>query len=282
VEVFTTISAIRSWLECHRKDADSIGFVPTMGALHEGHLELVRRSVKENDVTVVSIFVNPIQFNNKEDLAKYPRTLDTDLEMLRAAGCHAVFAPSAEEMYPEEVKEQYIFGPLETVMEGAFRPGHFHGVAVVVRRLFDIVEPARAYFGEKDYQQLRIIQALVKQLGLGVEIIPCPIVREADGLAMSSRNQRLSLPERAVAPVIHDTLSKVREMSREKTVEYLVNYATDRLNGVPGMSVEYFSIARTSDLQPLQHWPEPPEPCAAFVAVNLGRIRLIDNMMLYS
>jgi pantoate--beta-alanine ligase len=282
MEIFTTRSALRSWLECHRKDADSVGFVPTMGALHDGHLELVRRSARENDVTVVSIFVNPIQFNNQEDLAKYPRSLDTDLEMLRSAGCHAAFTPTVDEMYPGDELEHYDFGSLEQVMEGAFRPGHFQGVAVVVKRLLEIAEPARAYFGEKDFQQLRIIQALVEKEGLPVAIVPCPTVREADGLAMSSRNQRLSSAERAVAPLIYDTLRKVKEMAQEKTVEFLLNYATERLNGVPGMQVEYFCIAGTDDLQPLKHWPDVERPTAAFVAVNLGRIRLIDNMMLYS
>jgi len=282
MEVFTTISQIRSWLECHRKDADSVGFVPTMGALHEGHLALVRRSVEENDVTVVSIFVNPIQFNNKEDLSRYPRTLDTDLEMLRSAGCSAAFTPSADEIYPAEVTEHYDFGPLERVMQGEFRPGYFNGVAVVVSRLFNIVEPGKAYFGMKDFQQLRIIQTLVDQEGMKVEVVPFPTVRETDGLAMSSRNQRLSTAERAVAPVIFETLSAVREMASEKTVDWLREYAINRLNQVPGMQVEYFTIARLDTLEPIGEWAETRLPAGAFVAVHLGKVRLIDNLALYS
>ena len=169
-----------------------VGFVPTMGALHQGHLSLVHQSIRQNDSTIVSIFVNPIQFNNADDLKKYPRTLDNDLELLESEGCNMVFAPSVEEMYPQVPTESYSFGLLEQVMEGFYRPGHFNGVAIVVRRLFDILRPHRAYFGEKDYQQLVIIRKMVEQFQLPVETIGCPIVREPDGLAMSSRNRRLA------------------------------------------------------------------------------------------
>ncbi len=183
-----------------------IGFVPTMGALHEGHLSLVRQAKRESEIVVVSIFVNPIQFNNSDDLQKYPRDLDRDLDLLKEVGCDIVFAPSEAEMYPENPTESYAFGDLETVMEGAFRPGHFNGVAIVVKRLFDLIKPTAAYFGEKDFQQLAIIRALTEKENLSVEIVGCPIIREKDGLAMSSRNVRLSAEDRRIAPQIYKTL----------------------------------------------------------------------------
>ncbi|HFB61616.1 MAG TPA: pantoate--beta-alanine ligase, partial [Bacteroidetes bacterium] len=191
---FTTIKETKEYLSGQKAAGKTIGFVPTMGALHEGHLELMRRARKENDLLVVSIFVNPIQFNNPDDLKKYPRTLEDDMEKLKSVDCNVLFAPDAAEMYPEKVTTQYDFGELDKVMEGKFRPGHFNGVAVVVKKLFDIVQPHRAYFGEKDFQQLAIIKKLVEMENIPVEIVPCPIVRDPAGLAMSSRN-RLLTPE---------------------------------------------------------------------------------------
>ena len=183
INLLNTIPSTQAAIRKEIGNGKTIGFVPTMGALHEGHLVLIRRAVAENDFVVVSIFVNPIQFNNPDDLAKYPRTLETDLKMLESTGCHLVFAPSAEEMYPEPDRSEFDFGKLDKVMEGKFRPGHFNGVAIVVKKLFEIVSPHKAYFGEKDFQQLAIIKNMVSQLNLPVHIVPCPIVREPDGLA---------------------------------------------------------------------------------------------------
>src|SRR5690554_4982702 len=208
MNVLKTCEDLRKYVDAHSVAGNTIGFVPTMGALHNGHVSLLTRSVEENDVSIVSIFVNPIQFNNKEDLRMYPRTIDKDIALLEAAGCNAVFVPEVSEMYPEGdiVAEKYDFGTLETVMEGKFRPGHFNGVAVVVKRLFDIAKPTRAYFGLKDFQQLAIIKSLVNQYNIPVKIVPCEIVREDDGLAMSSRNVRLKADEREQAAVISHTL----------------------------------------------------------------------------
>ncbi len=250
-----------------------------MGALHEGHTGLVRRSVAENDITGCSIFVNPIQFNNPDDLLKYPRTLEKDLEMLEEAGCNLVFVPSVEEMYPEQVSKVYDFGELDKVLEGAHRPGHFNGVAVVVKKLFDIFQPHRAYFGEKDFQQLRIIQALVRMEQIPVEIIPCPTVRESDGLAMSSRNRRLSAEERNRAPEIYRTLLKAKKLAGKMPVADLKELCRKDLEE-KGFIPDYFEIADTETLQPLNNWKEAPMAVAC-VAAFLGPVRLIDNMILF-
>lgn len=279
MNVFKTIEETRRWLAEQRALNLTSGFVPTMGALHEGHLELIRRSCRENDITGCSIFVNPIQFNNPEDLAKYPRTLEDDLRMLEEAGCDMVFVPSVEEMYPGPVTKKYDFGDLERVMEGKFRPGHFNGVAVVVKKLFDIFEPDRAYFGEKDYQQLCIIRALVKMEGLPVKIIPCATVREADGLAMSSRNRRLNPEERIVAVEIYRTLLIAKEEAGKRSIGEVREMCAARLNNM-GFGVEYFEIANASTLQPAISWDEA-QGVVACVAAFLGRVRLIDNMILF-
>jgi pantoate--beta-alanine ligase len=250
-----------------------------MGALHEGHIGLIRRAGSENDFACCSIFVNPIQFNNPEDLVKYPRTLENDLRMLEEAGCHLVFVPTAEEMYPEPVTKKYDFGPLEKVMEGQHRPGHFNGVAIVVKKLLDIFGPDRAYFGEKDFQQLRIIQSLVKMENIPVEIIPCPTVRETDGLAMSSRNRRLTAEERAIAPEIHRVLLYAHDFARVLPVSELKEIAAARLEN-KGFKVEYFEMAGVETLQPVKSWDEAPEVIAC-VAAFLGNVRLIDNMILF-
>lgn len=272
----TKISEVKTFLE--ENNVRSQGFVPTMGALHEGHLELVRRARKENEVVSCSIFVNPIQFNNPEDLEKYPRTLEQDLDMLQANGCDLVFVPSVEEMYPEPVTIKYDFGELETVMEGKYRPGHFNGVAVVVKKLFEIMEPQKAYFGEKDYQQLRIIQELVKRDSIPVGIIPCATVREADGLAMSSRNRRLSKEERAIAPLIYLVLTDASRQAGTTPVKELKEWAVSQLNG-SGFVVDYFEIAESGSLKPITEW-QKGTPVRAFTAAFLGNVRLIDNMEL--
>lgn len=277
--VIGSIPEIREKIDGFRKLKKSVGFVPTMGALHEGHIELIRRSCRENDISACSIFVNPIQFNNPEDLAKYPRTLETDLVMLREAGCDLVFVPTVEEMYPGGVTEKYDFGPLEKVMEGAHRPGHFNGVAIVVKKLLDIMLPDRAYFGEKDFQQLRIIQSLVKMKAMPVEIVPCPIVREADGLAMSSRNRRLNETERAIAPEIYRTLLMAKKLAFARPVQEVKNICAEHLIK-NGFIVDYFEFSDIETLQPVEDWNDSPGIIAC-VAAFLGSVRLIDNMILF-
>lgn len=277
---FTTIDSLRDALAAARKQDKTIGFVPTMGALHDGHLELMRRAKRENNLLVVSIFVNPIQFNNKEDLAKYPRILEADSQLLETVGCDFMFAPSEQEMYPEPVNTTYDFGELGQVMEAAFRPGHFNGVAIVVRKLFEIVEADTAYFGEKDFQQLAVIQRLVSMLQLKVKIIPCAIVREPDGLAMSSRNMRLSPTERAIAPKIYQILQKAVKLRNVLSPAEMKNWTRQQLEMIPEFSIDYVEIADDTHLQTFQHWNEP-KGAILFVALFLGQIRLIDNMRIF-
>jgi pantoate--beta-alanine ligase len=277
IKVFTYRSEINSEIAALRNSGKSIGFIPTMGALHEGHISLIRKSIAENDICVSSVFVNPIQFNNSSDLEKYPRTLEDDIHKLEDAGCDIVFAPSVEEMYPDTVQESYDFGPLEHVMEGEKRPGHFNGVAVVVNRLFEICMPHRAYFGEKDFQQLMIIRELVRMKNLKVKIIGCPIIREADGLAMSSRNMRLSPGERELAPVIFKTLSWIKEQVGKVDIEALINEAVSRLDHYDAIHVEYVKIVDEQTLMPIRQW-DVANDIRAFIALFLGEIRLIDNV----
>jgi len=281
MKIIETIQASSEYLDNIRGSKLSIGFVPTMGALHEGHLELFRRARKENDFVVGSIFVNPIQFNNPEDLEKYPRTFDTDKEKLESVGCDLLFYPSAAEMYPEKVDIEYDFGQLDKVMEGEFRPGHFNGVAIVVNKLFDIVGPHRAYFGEKDFQQLAIIHTLVEIENIPVEIIPCPIVREDDGLAMSSRNRRLTVDERKLAPFIYKTLLEVREKAHKNSVEALRVFVNSRFSKYPQLEIEYFDIVDMFSLIPVSDLSDSKNVIAC-IAVFLGDVRLIDNMILFS
>lgn len=278
--VCNTRKALHNAIDESLQRQKSIGFVPTMGALHEGHLELMRRAKSENDLLAVSIFVNPIQFNNREDYDKYPRVAETDRQLLESVGCDILFSPDEHEMYPEPVKERYHFGALETVMEGAFRPGHFNGVAVVVKRLFELVQPTRAYFGEKDYQQLAIIKALVEGHHLPVQIVPCPTVREADGLAMSSRNLRLSPEERAIAPKIYKALSKAASLRNVLSPEELRIWALNELHKTPEFHPEYVEVADASNLQPLKHWNDAAS-ARIFTAVHLGPVRLIDNVPIF-
>jgi pantoate--beta-alanine ligase len=275
---FNTIKETLSFVQNLREQGLTIGFVPTMGALHPGHISLVEKAVEENDVVICSIFVNPIQFNNPEDLKKYPRTLEKDLKMLLDAGCDAVFVPSVAEMYPEEIHKTYDFGELANVMEGAFRPGHFNGVAIVVHKLFDIARPHRAYFGEKDYQQLQIIKALVRIENLPVEIVPCPISRETDGLARSSRNERLTPEMRAAAPVIYKLLNDAKIMAATHTAAQIISMVEQNFSTHPLLKLEYFSIASGNDLQAVSG--KISEGDMGFIAVFAGAIRLIDNIQL--
>jgi len=283
MEQFSTIREISGFLSAIRSKGLSVGFVPTMGALHEGHLALVRRSLAENDRTVCSIFVNPLQFNNREDLEKYPRNVAVDMKMLAETGCDAVFNPETPEMYPEHDAPAPVIdlGMLDKVMEGRFRPGHFKGVAVVVRKLFRIVRPDRAYFGKKDFQQLVIIRYLVEKEKLPVSIIACETVREPDGLAMSSRNLRLSIAERMLAPRIYQVLRKAREKAGKVPVRDLKEWAVKKITETPEFRVEYFEIGDRESLLPIENW-KSRNRAVAFVAVFLGDIRLIDNLELFS
>ncbi len=276
--VYDTISETLGFAQKTRQSGKTIGFVPTMGALHEGHLSLVKQAKLENDVVIVSIFVNPIQFNNPDDLRKYPRTLEKDLNMLVAVGCDVVFNPTVAEMYPEKVDKTYDFGELANVMEGAFRPGHFNGVAIVVQKLFEITLPHKAYFGEKDFQQLQIIRALLKIEKLEPEIVPCPISREKDGLARSSRNERLTPAMRAAAPYIHMVLEEARNLSAAHNASQIINFVKSKFSDHSLLKLEYFSIANGETLQPVSGTILPGD--YGFIAVFAGEIRLIDNIRL--
>ena len=249
-----------------------------MGALHQGHLSLVENSVKECDLTVVSIFVNPTQFNNPDDLKKYPRTLEADLELLKAFKVDVVFNPEADEMYPEEDTRKFNFGALESVMEGAHRPGHFNGVAQIVSKLFDAVKPDKAYFGEKDFQQLAIIKAMVRDYRYPVEIVPCPIIREEDGLAMSSRNVRLNKEQRSSAVNISKALFETKALVGQMDIDSLKKQVKEKINSDPQLNIEYFEIADRNTLQPVRNWRDSTELIAC-IAVFAGKIRLIDNII---
>ena len=277
MKIIYTIADLQKELANIKKESKTVGFVPTMGALHQGHIELVKRSVTESNASVVSIFVNPTQFNDKNDLLKYPRTLEADCDLLQKAGCSYVFVPSVEEIYPKPDTRQFEFGDLETVMEGQFRPGHFNGVAQVVSRLFDIVKPDKAYFGEKDFQQLAIIREMAKQLELNLEIVACPIVREPDGLAMSSRNTRLSKNQRTEAASISQILFESKRSQKEYTVQALKTWVIDKINTVPELKIEYFDIVDGSTLQTIQRWEDTEYPFGC-IAVFAGEVRLIDNI----
>ena len=272
-----TIQELRAELDIQRKAGKKIGFVPTMGALHEGHASLVRRAVAENEIVVVSVFVNPTQFNDKNDLLKYPRTLEADCELLEKEGTAYVFAPSVEEIYPEPDTRQFSYAPLDTVMEGKFRPGHFNGVCQVVSKLFMMVEPDVAYFGEKDFQQLAIIREMVKQMNFPLQIVGCPIVREADGLALSSRNARLSDEQRKQALEISQTLFKSVEYAASHTLEETQKFVEESIAAAEGLELEYFEIVDGMTLQKIASW-EDTDYIVGCITVFCGEVRLIDNI----
>lgn len=286
MEVFEKIKELKQYLASAKKSGKSIGFVPTMGALHLGHIALINESKQQNDITVCSVFVNPTQFNDKTDLDKYPRTLEADKKLLEAAQCDVLFAPSVNEIYPvannsdEQKTINVNLGLLDKVMEGAMRPGHFRGVIQVVSRLFDIVEPNKAYFGQKDFQQLAVIKAMTKQLNYPVDIVGCSIVRENDGLAMSSRNVRLNADERAAAPLISKTLFKVKELADKLSSEELKILVAHELADSAHLKLEYFEIVNSETLQPINK-PEEVAHSVACIAVWAGKVRLIDNVILY-
>ncbi len=251
-----------------------------MGALHAGHRSLVDRSVKENDATVVSVFVNPTQFNNAADLATYPRTEEADVALLEEAGADIAFIPSVEEIYPEKDDTQWDLGPVAEVMEGPMRPGHFNGVCQIVSRLFNYVNPDRAYFGEKDFQQIAVIRRMAQIMGSPIEIVACPIVREADGLALSSRNVRLSKEQRAIVPHIHKVLAKSLDWKADGlTPREVIDRVVAEINSQPGLEVEYYEIVDAITMQPVDAWPKEGEtPAAGCVTVYCGDVRLIDNI----
>jgi len=279
MKVFKKIVDLQNALFEERKQGKEIGLVPTMGALHEGHASLVRRSVGENGVTVVSVFVNPTQFNDKNDLKNYPRDLEADCALLESCKADYVFAPEVEEMYPTPDTRHFEFPPVSTVMEGAHRPGHFNGVCQVVSRLFYIVRPDRAYFGEKDWQQIAVVKAMVRQLGLGVQIVECPIVRDEDGLARSSRNSLLAPDERAIAPAIYKALKSSLTYAKKHSLKETHDKVVADINKVDGLDVEYFSIVDGNTLQDVANWEDSPYVVGC-ITVYCGKtpIRLIDHI----
>lgn len=279
--ILRTSAEIEQFVSRELSRGHSIGFVPTMGALHAGHISLVERSVADNDVTVVSVFVNPTQFNNPDDLASYPRDEESDFRLLAKAHASVAFAPSVAEMYPDGVegrrKREFTLGVQSMVMEGKYRPGHFQGVAEIVSRLFALVRPTRAYFGEKDFQQIAVIRNMVNTEGIDVEIVACPIKREDDGLALSSRNQLLTPAQRLVAPEIHKALEYSLDYSRTHSVRATHDTVTERIDAVPDLKVEYFEIVDGRTLLPVEEWEESPW-IVGCITVYCSKVRLIDNI----
>ena len=280
MQLITTKKALFEVVSNAKSTGKTIGFVPTMGALHNGHLTLVKRCVSENDLCFVSVFVNPTQFNDKNDLANYPRTLEADAELLASVGCQFVFAPNADEMYDAEEMQkpfEFDFGGLDEVMEGRFRPGHFNGVVQVVSKLFQLVQPTRAYFGEKDFQQLAIIRRMVTIMNFPVEIVGCPIVREESGLALSSRNALLTPEQRQLVVHISQVLKESCLFALETPVHELHDAVVAAVNAREGLEVEYFEIVDGKTLQPIEKWEETND-IVGCITVYCGKIRLIDNI----
>ena len=277
MQVINTITQLQDYLQKGRAEGKSIGLVPTMGALHEGHASLVKRSVAENDITVVSIFLNPTQFNDPKDLERYPRTLENDCAILEQCGAQIAFAPSVSEIYPEPDTRLFSYPPTDSVMEGARRPGHFNGVCQIVSKLFQMTDPDRAYFGEKDYQQIAVIRRMVEDQKFKVNIIPCPVIREDDGLAMSSRNTLLSQEEKEIAPNIYCILkeSKTLGLPIEETQKWVVS----QINAIEGLEVEYYSIVDGDTLAEISDWSQAPSVVGC-ITVYCGKtpIRLIDHI----
>lgn len=279
MEVFTSVQSLRNFLHQQRALNKTIGLIPTMGALHEGHISLLNSSVTQNDISVCSIFVNPVQFTNQEDLAKYPRTLEADCALLEKEGCSAVFAPTVLEMYPTPPVLSMNFGTLETVMEGASRPGHFNGVGIVVARLFNLVQPDRAYFGQKDLQQVSVIRQLITDLAFPLELIVCPTIRETNGLAMSSRNQRLNIVQKEIAADIYKIMSIAKnQLFDGLEINEVKKSAQEQFAALPEFTLDYFEIVDIKTLQSITKL-ESSDSMAICVAVFLGPIRLIDNII---
>lgn len=274
--VFDKIRDVREYLAQKRKDKATVGFVPTMGALHEGHISLIAISRRETDITVCSIFVNPTQFNNQADLTKYPRTPEKDMDMLRAAGCDVLYMPDVADVYPENDTRTFNFGYLDTILEGAHRPGHFNGVGQVVSILLEGIKPDKAYFGSKDYQQVMVVKELAKQLKLPVEIVACPILREPDGLAMSSRNVRLNEEERKVAARIPLMMQEARELVKREGIAAAKEYIAQEVAGQALMKLDYYEVCKADTLELLADY-QPGQPAISLIAVFVGAVRLIDN-----
>jgi len=277
MEIIKNINDLKQYISKEKQKNKSIGFVPTMGALHAGHTSLVKRCVNENDVCIVSVFVNPTQFNNKKDLETYPRTLEADCNLLEATGCKCVFSPDEQDMYPEPDTRTFNLGRIAEVMEGKFRPGHFNGVAQIVSKLFYIVEPDKAYFGEKDFQQVAVIREMLKTLNLPIEIISCPILREEDGLAMSSRNALLTPEMRQKAPIISQVLKESTTFIKEKEVDEIRKIVVDKINKEEGINVEYYEIVDGETLESIEKWSDSSNPVGC-ITVFCGNVRLIDNI----
>lgn len=277
--IFTEIKSLQQKIKS-LKNGTTVGFVPTMGALHEGHLSLVERAKKENDIVVVSIFVNPTQFDNEDDLINYPKTIEKDLSLLKAANCDIVFTPTPEEIYADNIQSQsFDFDGLEFQMEGKFRVGHFNGVGTIVERLFKVVNPHKAYFGEKDFQQIQIIRKMAEKRKLTAQIVACPIHREKDGLAMSSRNIRLTKEQRSSAPFIYETLKKAKVEFGTKNAPQVVKWVENEFKNHPTLNLEYFEITDEDTLLP-DEIKDPTKKYRAFIAVFAGNVRLIDNISL--
>ena len=278
MEIIRTVKELKQAVTNAKAQGSKIGLVPTMGALHAGHVSLIERARRENDFVVVSVFVNPTQFNNPTDLKTYPRTEKADCEKLEAAGVDVAFIPSVEEIYPEPDTRVFELGPVADVMEGAMRPGHFNGVAQIVSKLFEMVKPDRAYFGEKDFQQIAVIRKMVELCGFKLEIVDCPIKREDDGLAMSSRNVRLTADQRKVAPMIHKILTESVQYAKNHTVDETIKKVTDELNKVEFMEVEYYQIVDPLTMQPIAQWDDTKLNTVGCITVYCGDVRLIDNI----
>ena len=279
MKIINTVAALQHAVTEAKQQGLSVGLVPTMGALHEGHASLIRQSVAENQLTVVSVFVNPTQFNDPKDLQHYPRTFEADAQLIASLGGDIVFAPSVEEVYPQEDKRIFSYPPIDTVMEGARRPGHFNGVCQIVSKLFDMVTPDRAYFGEKDFQQIAVVRAMMKDLGYTFQLVPCPIVREASGLALSSRNALMSDEERKLATNIYRILRESVTLSSSHSVAETQQFVVEQLNALDGLEVEYYEIVNGETLQTVTSWEDAPHIQGCITVFCGARpVRLIDNI----
>lgn len=279
MKIINTVAALQQAVTEAKQQGLSVGLVPTMGALHEGHASLIRQSVAENQLTVVSVFVNPTQFNDPKDLQHYPRTFEADAQLIASLGGDIVFAPSVEEVYPQEDTRVFAYPPIDTVMEGARRPGHFNGVCQIVSKLFDMVTPDKAYFGEKDFQQIAVVRAMMKDLGYTFQLVPCPIVREESGLALSSRNALMSEEERVLATNIYRTLHESVDYAQSHSVEETQQFVVEQLNALEGLEVEYYEIVNSETLQTVNSWEDAPHIQGCITVFCGARpVRLIDNI----
>lgn len=277
--IYTKIADLSAFLKGIKSLNQSVGFVPTMGALHNGHISLIEASKKACNVTICSVFVNPTQFNDKADLERYPRMPEKDAKFLEMANCDVLFLPSVEEIYPKKDETRFDFGLLDKILDGKHRPGHFNGVAQVVKRLFEIVKPDKAFFGEKDYQQVMIIKALVKQMNSNIEIVACPILREADGLAMSSRNTLLTKEEREIASRVPKLMLEAQKIAKEKSITAAKLFIEEETKKVPLMKLDYFEICDAGTLEEISEITSDKK-AIALIALFVGKIRLIDNLQL--